>query len=302
MNICKGKTPPNLLRLAFGLSLILHLILIGFSYDYLKTVRHDTFNAKKRGNKIKIKFHIDNDQSTQIAKKLKKKRRQIVDSEKSDIPLDTPIEMRFLSENNQKVDREVVARNIAPFKLAGKGERDGSNNRPSDSKRKNFMKKKRKISLADLSTTDTNSYKKLKGELFGKENTIGQASRNDYIDDVPLGDMTKLNTLQFKYYGFYRRVKQRLEVYWGYEVRKKIEKLFKERRRPVKTESITALSIDLDRKGRIIDIKIRSASGVRELDEAAVKSFNKAGPFPNPPEGMLKNGFARIEWDFVVKT
>ena len=51
-----------------------------------------------------------------------------------------------------------------------------------------------------------------------------------------------------------------------------------------------------------MDIVLKSTSGVKELDEAAVESFNQAGPFPNPPKGMLKNGKATIDWGFVVNT
>ena len=47
---------------------------------------------------------------------------------------------------------------------------------------------------------------------------------------------------------------------------------------------------------------LKSTSGVEELDAAAIESFNKAGPFPNPPKEMLENGRAKIEWGFVVKT
>jgi protein TonB len=59
---------------------------------------------------------------------------------------------------------------------------------------------------------------------------------------------------------------------------------------------------DINHKGEIVHVKVIGTSGVRELDEAAVESFNKAGPFPNPPQGMLKNGVATIEWGFVVKS
>ena len=58
----------------------------------------------------------------------------------------------------------------------------------------------------------------------------------------------------------------------------------------------------LDSKGNIVDVMIQSTSGISELDEAAVESFNQAGPFPNPPKGMIQNGRALIEWGFVVKS
>ena len=40
-----------------------------------------------------------------------------------------------------------------------------------------------------------------------------------------------------------------------------------------------------------------------DLDSAAVKALNRAGPYPNPPKGLLDaNGNAQIRWDFVLKT
>ena len=65
---------------------------------------------------------------------------------------------------------------------------------------------------------------------------------------------------------------------------------------------ITSLEIFLDEKGEIVDVSVNSPSGVRELDNAAIKTFNQAGPFPNPPKGMLKQGKAKIKWSFVVNT
>jgi hypothetical protein len=49
-------------------------------------------------------------------------------------------------------------------------------------------------------------------------------------------------------------------------------------------------------------VKILGASGVKELDDAAVESFNHAGPFPNPPKDLLINDVATIEWGFVVNS
>ena len=38
------------------------------------------------------------------------------------------------------------------------------------------------------------------------------------------------------------------------------------------------------------------------LDAAAIDSFNQAGPFPNPPKGMIRGGKAVVEWGFVVNS
>jgi len=71
---------------------------------------------------------------------------------------------------------------------------------------------------------------------------------------------------------------------------------------PANENYITSLRITIDHRGEITRVKVLGRSGIRELDEAAVESFNKAGPFPNPPKGLLKNGSADIEWGFVVKS
>jgi protein TonB len=135
----------------------------------------------------------------------------------------------------------------------------------------------------------------------GKKPSRGQS--NDYIDDLPLGDMTRVNTKEYRYFGFYDRIRKKLEQFWGSTLKKKARLLYKKGRRfPASVDRITSLKVTIDKKGNIIDIAIQGTSGVAELDEAAVESFNKAGPFPNPPSGLVKNGHADIEWGFVVKS
>ena len=94
-----------------------------------------------------------------------------------------------------------------------------------------------------------------------------------------------------------------LEQYWGNSLRDKMDYLYKSGRRfPASDNLITALVVTIDSKGQIVNVFLKNTSGIRELDEAAIESFNRAGPFPNPPKGMIrKNGTAKIEWGFVVK-
>ena len=141
------------------------------------------------------------------------------------------------------------------------------------------------------------------GTINGAKNNIGVAANNDFIEDIPLGDVTNLNTTENKYYGFYHRIRQKLEQYWGSNIHAQARKLYKAgRRMPASDNLITAVTVVLSEKGQIIDIKIEGSSGIRELDQAAVESFNKAGPFPNPPKGLLIGGRAIISWGFVVKS
>lgn len=256
------------------------------------------------------------------------KPKQIVTSEKSKNKERDP-KAKFLSEQNQKFDKQMTSKRTGSFKAAGKGNKDGREKaskqqaaktaqiatmavqKPKESKR--GRKAKKKISFADLAVGQkvVKAQKQKKraaaslsalGLKHGDAKKSGLSANNDFVEDVPLGDMTRLNTVEYKYYGFYHRIKQKLEQYWGNSIQKKAMALWKSGRRlPASQNRITSLEITIDNKGNIVKINVKGSSGVRELDEAAIESFNRAGPFPNPPAGMMKNGIAKIEWGFVVK-
>ena len=66
---------------------------------------------------------------------------------------------------------------------------------------------------------------------------------------------------------------------------------------------ITRLVVVLDRHGKIKAVKVLEESGARDLDDAAVDAFNRAGPFPNPPKGLVeKDGLIKIRWDFILQS
>ena len=60
-----------------------------------------------------------------------------------------------------------------------------------------------------------------KGLRNGSRGKTGLAKNNDFVEDLPLGDMTNMNTIEYKYYGFYHRIRQKLEQYWGRNLREK---------------------------------------------------------------------------------
>ena len=238
-----------------------------------------------------------------------------------------PEEAKYFGKTNQTFDRQTAAKKVGSFKMAGKGKRDGRKAKPKvkpqktivkgtqkkqkTTKSKRGKKQKKDLSLANLGFGNMDQKKvhepvesfQALGLDAGDASRTGLAQNNDYVEDVPLGDMTNLNTVEYKYYGFYHRIKQKLEQYWGNTLQKKAEALWKSGRRiPASEQRITSLLITIDTKGNIVDIKVKGTSGVRELDDAAIESFNRAGPFPNPPKGMMKNGMAQIEWGFVVKS
>lgn len=262
--------------------LILHLILLAVRiYKDVDLVE----NVKPTHTERPIKIKIIPEDKVPIKK-------QIVESE--DPPSDEkPNDTSYLSDKNRKFDRESKARKIAPFKSSGEGEA------PQD-----------KISLSDLSAFDKGhdplkaaAKEAREGKKSGEKHKRGISSTNDYVEDVPLGDLTYLNTVEYKYYGFYHRIKQKLEQFWGRSIHEKAESMMKEGRRVASSDNlITSLQVTLNYKGQVVGIIIKGASGVKELDDAAVESFNEAGPFPNPPKDLLRDGLVTIEWGFVVQT
>src|SRR5690606_25460008 len=142
-----------------------------------------------------------------------------------------------------------------------------------------------------------------RGIKNGNRKKTGLGRSNDFIKDIPLGDFTKLNTQEYEFYGFYHRIKQKLEQFWGRNIQEQAQKMYKSGRHIASDQNLlTSLTITINEKGKIVSVKINSTSGVKELDEAAIQSFNQAGPFPNPPKKMLRNGQAKIEWGLVVNT
>lgn len=257
---------------------------------------------EKQPEKIAIQIQLD-----------RKKPQQIVQNTKteSDVKKD---DAKFLSEKDQSFERQMVARNSGVFQEAGAGQqRDQEEVRakqPKKSEAETQPKKKEGIRFSDLAVKQQDyemqeevREKQVKGAQSPIDAPAAVAQNSDFIEDIPLGDMTQLNTQEFMFYGYYHRIRQRLEQHWGSSLQESAERMYRTGRRlPANSQRITGVSVVMDERGNIIDVRVQSASGVSELDEAAIESFNKAGPFPNPPQGMIQNGRVHIEWGFVVKS
>lgn len=228
-----------------------------------------------------------------------KEKKQIVQSEDSES--DVKKDDAYLSDKNRSFDRQTKARKVDTFKQASKGK--------SASKRP-----KKDMKLSDLAAfargTDPfrEASKKHSDKNNGRPDSDREAqedvsSTNDHVETVPLGDLTHLNTAEYKFYGFYHRIRQQLEQFWGASIQEKATDLAKDGRQlSSEEELITSLQITLNKEGKIVSIRLMGSSGVQELDDAAIEAFNDAGPFPNPPRELVKNGQVTLEWGFVVKT
>jgi TonB family protein len=270
--------------------LLIHasLLALKISTDLTDTISQVSTEQPQKPKPIKIKV-LRNYQFTG---------KQIVESEDGNSEAH-PMDDAYLSDKTRKFDRETQSKNIGVFKKGARGEVKGS-----DAKN---------IELSELSTfkkghdpykSSAKAYsQKLKGEVNGHKGERGESASGDHLLNIPPGDFTYLNTIEYKYYGFYHRIRQKLEQFWGRSIQEKAALMVKKGRSIASDdEHITALVIILSAEGEIERIVIKGSSGVQELDDAAIEAFNEAGPFPNPPRGLIVNGQVQIEWGFVVKT
>jgi protein TonB len=286
LTLNRTKSSENLFWKLLFASALIHFVYIGFKEIKIPVANIDSSKVKP----IKLKI-ISSKRKKQIVETNQKENREVLERAR-DV---------FLGKNNSAVKKQTIAKNIGKFSneagsaiKRGKAERKGQ--------------KAKKFSLADLNFKKNLLFvpkKNIKPKHAGKSTggALLRSSSNDHVKNIPLGDITELNTTEFKFYGFYHRIKQKLEQHWGNTLRQKAKALYK-RGQTIrgKGEKLTALLVILDSRGNILKVQLKSTSGVEELDAAAVESFNKAGPFPNPPREMLKLGKAFIEWGFVVKT
>lgn len=304
---------------ALVLSLVLHFLFFFFkTQTFISFSDKDSANQKAKKSKSEIKFSL-------VPKSIppeSQTKKQVVNNELSG-KNEKPLDSKFLGEKDQTFNRQTVARKTDIFKQAAKGVETGSETLDKNNVKKqipqklsldqlgigsgpekiNINKFKNKIEKKGDASNGVASGNELLGSKSGISETPGVAANNDYIEDVPLGDATNLNTTEFKYYGFYFRIRQRLEQYWGRTLKEKASNLYKSGRKIASdNDMITSLVITIDKKGKIVDVEIKGSSGIKELDEAAVESFNQAGPFPNPPLGMFNGSNIKIEWGFVVKS
>ena len=142
---------------------------------------------------------------------------------------------------------------------------------------------------------------------FSKGQTGAQSGETSTTNDnltVTEDLITKLNTKEYKYYGYYHRIKIQLNQWWQPKVREKVTKMVNQGRTMASEENkTTRLIIVLNDVGNLVKIQVMAESGIRDLDDAAIEAFRSAAPFPNPPKGIIESdGTVKIRWDFVVES
>ena len=126
---------------------------------------------------------------------------------------------------------------------------------------------------------------------------VAGAPSNDLLREK-VGDQLNLNTKKFLYAGYLNRIRRLVNFYW----QQNLDNLPRSVRlsKPRYTTEVHSI---LNADGALEFIEVVAQSGSGELDDAVVRAFRLAGPFPNPPAGLIeKDGRVYLpEMDFTVQ-
>ncbi len=110
---------------------------------------------------------------------------------------------------------------------------------------------------------------------------LAGAPQNDRLNEAN-GATTSLNTKEFLYAGYLTRIRRLVNFYWNQNVDNLPNSV-----KLVRPEYTTDVKVVLDSLGTLETIDVTEASGSVELDDAVVRAFKVAGPFSNPPAGLI---------------
>ncbi len=62
----------------------------------------------------------------------------------------------------------------------------------------------------------------------------------------------------------------------------------------------TRVDVIIDPTGKVIDVRLGRSSGLDYINAASLETFRRVGQLPAPPERMLIDGRAKLDWGFVI--
>lgn len=292
----------KLLAGCFGVSMLLHFLLLAFAYKYPVNPNPYRFDEE---DPVAVKIVSPRD-SADI---LDSMRGQIVDLV-DDFPSRKPKEYTpYLSEKNRSVESETQASATdidpnAPFTSLGGGERKDILSFTLSERERGRSESENKTGLTRKMPGETQENEPASSrDRLSLQPTQEELSRffavapNNYLPNVAIGNSTLLNTRSYAYAGFFIRMKRLMESIWDPQpilARTVIEK---------KELYVTSLNIVLNPDGSLVSVQIDKSSGVRELDREALRTVKESAPFPNPPKDLLSpdKKIHIPQWNFIIQ-
>lgn len=219
-----------------------------------------------------------------------KKEKQIVDSTTGK-KVDKAPDEGFLGKENRVVEKQSVAKpkQEGPPHFAKSGAKAG----PLSKFGLNLLKPSQEGILKSQDAPDFAKFQ----ESYG-------AVKQEFVKGLAEGEQTALNTREFVFFSYFQRIREQLDRAWRPVLKDQIVRMYNRGRMLASDrEHTTKTVVTLNAVGEITRIQLLEESGTRDLDEAAIKAFNKAGPFPNPPKQLVDDtGQIEIRWDFILRT
>lgn len=219
-------------------------------------------------------------------------------------PSDQAAKDAFLGKQTQIVDRQTVAK-TKMIQGAAAGSKGAQAKAPEKAQK---VKERFEGKLSQLGVPMLQSRKASRSPAdvgrFQNPDFGGGQAPSDYVEGMKESETTALNTREYVFFGYFHRIRERLDLAWTSTLRTEFERFYRSGRSIAsEKEHTTRLMVFLTESGEIKRVQVLEESGTRDLDDAAVRAFNQAGPFPNPPRGLIESdGLVRIKWDFVLRT
>ena len=170
----------------------------------------------------------------------------------------------FLGEKNNTFDRQTVAKVVDKFREAKQSgniaKKHKIQNSSAQNKKGSNRLAKLGLGLPSFSGKNLNPTDKISpaDESIMKEIQSQTAANNDYVKDIPLADVTRFNTVEYRHYGFYQRIRNQLELHWGASLKDKAKKIYKSGRKiSSDNDSITNIEVAIDKSGKITGTQYR---------------------------------------------
>ena len=127
---------------------------------------------------------------------------------------------------------------------------------------------------------------------------VSGAPNNDRLD-LETSDRVSLNANKIRFANYLNRIRRLVNFYWSQQLHNDPGPA---RSQLTKPSYETAVFVILDSSGKLESIEVTRSSGSSYMDNAVVKAFEVASPFPDPPPPLIaKDGRVYLpNFDFTV--
>ena len=256
------------LYIALGLSLIFHIT----QYVAVNLADGRALLGQKKQISIEVVENRDpvkNDNEKKIISALKVA--SVVNSEPA----------KFFSENNQRVEKETVTKNLGLTKNQNSAQQKMQPNQPSEfGDEPEFAKSVRQSA----------------------ETASISAAEFVLPKDIAEGSATNLNTDAHIYASFYNRVTELFYIRWAQRLDALWDRLPDDTKKNLSGRVWrTDIEVWLKSTGEYDRSFIMKPSGFQNFDNAAAFAFQNARFFPNPPKAKVEpDGFIRLRYRIAV--